>query len=369
MKQIACTNCGAKYKLPDSFQSDKAKCKACGSVIDVAAQRSSDPDSAEKPAAAKPAAAKAKPATARRATAKASSDKPRRARAAADDGDEAKPKRKGRTRGAGRSQRADMPPKKNNSMMIGGSILGIAVIVVVLVFMLGGNGDEPANTESTAKDGGDPKAATTENGGPTDADTNSNDTGTPEDASTPNPDDAQPTDAVAEKPKTPKTIPAKPKPSKDPQSKEEVFDPKRDLEELTWPDDIADQAEEYNELVQAVADGGFPALRAKESLQEGGRPAVFAIVNRMRQINYFDLYDTMNAFEFTKVLRAMTKDCYPVPFQMTDEEDVPLAIAHKNALSVRDWHRMATKHAADADAWSALMTKIDEAAKKKASKD
>ena len=36
---IACDNCGAKYRLPESFSGDKAKCQKCGSVIDVAAQR------------------------------------------------------------------------------------------------------------------------------------------------------------------------------------------------------------------------------------------------------------------------------------------------------------------------------------------
>ena len=39
MASWVCDNCGAKYRLPASFSGDKAKCKQCGSVIDVAAQK------------------------------------------------------------------------------------------------------------------------------------------------------------------------------------------------------------------------------------------------------------------------------------------------------------------------------------------
>ncbi|MCA8973105.1 MAG: TIGR00266 family protein, partial [Planctomycetes bacterium] len=58
--QITCDNCGAKYKLPESFSSPKAKCQKCGSVIDVASQR----DVAEEAPTAAAAAAAAKPAAA-----------------------------------------------------------------------------------------------------------------------------------------------------------------------------------------------------------------------------------------------------------------------------------------------------------------
>ncbi|MCA8943122.1 MAG: hypothetical protein KDB80_11225, partial [Planctomycetes bacterium] len=64
-----------------------------------------------------------------------------------------------------------------------------------------------------------------------------------------------------------------------------------------------------------------------------------------------------------------TKDCYPVPFDMTDDEEIPLAVAHKNALSVRSWEKMATKYAMDPDSWKEFMAKIEEAAKKKSKDD
>ena len=43
---IQCQNCGAKYKLPETFAGDFAKCKACGSKIDVKAARSASSEEA-----------------------------------------------------------------------------------------------------------------------------------------------------------------------------------------------------------------------------------------------------------------------------------------------------------------------------------
>ncbi|MFN9758232.1 MAG: TIGR00266 family protein, partial [Planctomycetota bacterium] len=54
--QIACDNCGAKYKLPETFAGKQAKCQKCGSVIEVQKQREAASAAAAAPAA-KPAAA------------------------------------------------------------------------------------------------------------------------------------------------------------------------------------------------------------------------------------------------------------------------------------------------------------------------
>jgi len=53
--QITCDNCGAKYKLPESFTGAQAKCQKCQSIIDVARQRAAALGGAGE--AAKPAAA------------------------------------------------------------------------------------------------------------------------------------------------------------------------------------------------------------------------------------------------------------------------------------------------------------------------
>ena|SRR5204863_3929321 len=53
---IVCDNCGAKYKLPETFSGPQAKCQKCGSAIDVARQRGGAADAV--PAAARPAGAR-----------------------------------------------------------------------------------------------------------------------------------------------------------------------------------------------------------------------------------------------------------------------------------------------------------------------
>ncbi len=37
-KTISCPNCGAKYKVPEDTKASRAKCKACGTVIDIQSQ-------------------------------------------------------------------------------------------------------------------------------------------------------------------------------------------------------------------------------------------------------------------------------------------------------------------------------------------
>ncbi|MGB3966925.1 MAG: MJ0042-type zinc finger domain-containing protein, partial [Planctomycetota bacterium] len=59
---ITCDNCGAKYKLPESFTGAQAKCQKCGSVIDVQKQRAATGAAAATPAAAAKPAAAARPA-------------------------------------------------------------------------------------------------------------------------------------------------------------------------------------------------------------------------------------------------------------------------------------------------------------------
>ena len=55
LTQITCANCGAQYRLPESFSAATAKCKKCGATIDVAAQRdggAKEPEAKPKPAKA-----------------------------------------------------------------------------------------------------------------------------------------------------------------------------------------------------------------------------------------------------------------------------------------------------------------------------
>ncbi|MCA8979287.1 MAG: hypothetical protein KDC14_04620, partial [Planctomycetes bacterium] len=47
-----CKDCSANYKVPASFEADRAKCKACGGVVELGKVREDAP--APKPAAAPP---------------------------------------------------------------------------------------------------------------------------------------------------------------------------------------------------------------------------------------------------------------------------------------------------------------------------
>ena len=65
---VECANCGAKYRLPESFKADKAKCKKCGGVVEIGAVegggKPSEAAPAKKPVPAKTPAARPKPAAA-----------------------------------------------------------------------------------------------------------------------------------------------------------------------------------------------------------------------------------------------------------------------------------------------------------------
>ena len=161
---ITCDNCGAKYKLPETFKGNQAKCQKCGSVIDVAKQR----DAAEaggdaKPAAAAKPAAKARPAVDRSkaragaagSTRKATADKPARpsrsrGRTAATDEGEERPRR-------GRAEK-----KKDNTPMILGAV-GLVLLLAVGGYFAFAGGDEPkadeqVNTNNAGAPANAPKA-------------------------------------------------------------------------------------------------------------------------------------------------------------------------------------------------------------------
>lgn len=134
--QIVCDNCGAKYRLPETFTGSSAKCKQCGSSIHVAAQRAAAAAPAAAPAAAKPARAgtsAARPASAKPAAARPASSSAGRASA-----------RKPRPE-------ADDAPAKSNKPLIFGGIGAAAAIVVVAVLMMGGDKKDPKKDKVAAK--------------------------------------------------------------------------------------------------------------------------------------------------------------------------------------------------------------------------
>ena len=129
---ISCDNCGAKYRLPENFSGTQSNCQKCGSVIDVAKQRSSAGSPGTTPAAA------ARPASAARLAVDRSKEAPkpierRTARTEASPRTASTASEGDRTRSSrGRGERQ---PKKGNAMkfVIGG--VGLLAIIVVVVLM------------------------------------------------------------------------------------------------------------------------------------------------------------------------------------------------------------------------------------------
>jgi hypothetical protein len=348
--QVVCQNCGAKYKLPATFAADKAKCKACGQAIDVAAQRAQPPEStAATPVSAKaqPATAKAQPATAKAQPAKArpASEPARPARAGAASASSRRAKGDAEGEGTdkpGRRGRGDKEKKKSgmSPAVIGGVLVGVGALVVGGILMFGG--DKPAeagkseNQQSVASSGSG-GTATNESAA------KSGDGANP---ASPAPIDNAPattepaggTDTPAPTPKAPEATKPAAKPPGAPkfETKADIFDPKT-LEPLTYPDEVdAAIRAEIDEAVQAIdGTGTRAARRAKARLEELGYPALFGLTNRLRDIDYTTRDGTIMAYEIHRLMELIAKGTNTSFKQVDDEPD--LETADWNAKGVRTW--------------------------------
>ncbi len=350
--QIVCTNCGAKYRIPDTFKGTQAKCKSCGATIDVAAQveAAGQPEApATKPVAATPAAAKparARPAAARAGRKTDDSDdggpEHRRARGAGgarssrrsgrDSSGGGRPRRGGRRRG-GEEAEGGEEKKGNTGLLIGGGIGLLAVLVVVLVFVLGG-GDDPT-TEQTASGN---QAAGRQAGAPadqTEGEGQGGDTAAAEaDASG---EGGEVEEAAAPEPeKKPEPKPA----ARVELTRATIFNPRTELEPLEWPAYMTDEEKaEVTELVEAVKNGGIWGTRAKPKLEKLGHRSLVGIINALRELDYTDSFQSMKAYEFNRLLQDMTAGNNFGFRTVNIGETVPLDVAHWNARIVREWQK------------------------------
>ena len=129
---IQCQNCGAKYKIPETFTGDRAKCKACGNVIDVKASREAATTQAgEKPTTAEAAAGK----SSRESRKSAGTPRRRRTAEKTAGADEVTSLRSSSARRRESSlQRGQRRPKKrdNSWLIAGGAILVLAAVALGL---------------------------------------------------------------------------------------------------------------------------------------------------------------------------------------------------------------------------------------------
>ena len=361
---IVCENCGKKFRLPETFKSPKAKCTQCGSAIDVAGQRAAaaappaPKPAASRPASAKPAApreeAAARPAAAERATRRAGA-----AGSSASAGSNRRGARDAEASGSGaRRGRGEAAPKKNQMPLLLGA--GGVVVLGVVVFLLMG-GDEkpkatPAAQPAAAAAEAVPKpeaAAATAQSAPA---------ATPTPVAT-KPAESAPTPAAAATPvaKVEETKPAaetvteaakpaaeekkpEPKVSADnwmnskATSMDQVFDPKKETEDVVWAAYIsdADKAEIMGQL-DIIRDGGVKSAGAKTKLEKMGHKATFGIISRLREIDYKDSFDAMYGWELNKVLETITGGMNVGYAPVLVGEDMDPRKADWNARTAKAW--------------------------------
>lgn len=386
---ITCANCGAKYRLPETFAKDHAKCTKCGSVIDVKSQRGAASGGAAAPAAAKP--AKAQPAKARGAEGSASPAKARPARARrseSEDNGEGRSSRGGSSRSSRsgssgrRSRRGEAQEAEaggNKGMLYAG--IGVAALAIVggIWFLTSEDGEEnnggkdQKQVAEATKDGdakNEPAKANKPAEAPEkdDAADPKNDEPKAAEAGA-SKDDAKPAEADARKDKpeeddTPKQVPANGNENwmrSKAESIADVFVPKDELEPVAWPDAVPEsERERINGLLDDVDFGGTKGVRAKTELAEIGHPALFGIINRLREIDYTDEFGLMYGYELNKLLETMLvgMNAGYIPTQVgLDMSTIQnIKTADWNAMTARAWQGVLHKQAATPEDFEKLVT-------------
>ena len=368
VRTIACANCGARYRIPESFQGAKARCKSCGATIEIANSIVSDdaPAAPSKPAAASGASRSASSRSSSKSSKASSARSGKGSRSSArrgaasraskdDDGDDA-PKRGARAggrssrggraaggrsggraaRGSARRARSDDDaPQKNNTPIL----IGVGAVVVLGIagfFIFGGNGNEPGkgdgkqpgvakNDETGKKDAG--KSDATKDAGKKDAtaDAGKKDAGK---------GDSGKGDAVADKGKAAeaagktgdgtaeaaaakkdadakKAAAAAAKKKADAKkaakSKVSPFNAKTELEDIAFPSDVTDSEKaELQKLGKDVFEfGAMRGKRAMTKLKAMPRKAFPVLFNGLRGLDYMDSDDVGTAFYVVKELEEM----------------------------------------------------------------
>ncbi len=341
---ITCDNCGAKYKLPESFSGDKAKCSKCGSAIDVAAQRKQA--SAPAPAAPAPKAPAAQQ-KAPRAPREPAAAKPRpSARSAA----EADAPRASRRKGA----EAPAPKKGNMGLLIGAAVVALGGVGAVL--MMGGDSKPQAQQTAMALAAAPKAMEAAPDSAAQSAPKEQPAASKPSEPATPaQSPQADPAATPAAKPADQAAEAVTPKPAANDAAKGEpkerwerntttsldaVYDPSN-LGSVQWPGDIDDaQKAEVQSLVDDVVQGGKAGISAKPKITEMGYPALFALIEKLRQLDYKSADDQMTAWELNKLIESITITINAgfVPVEMGGDLD-PRKADH-NAKTNQAWARL-----------------------------
>jgi hypothetical protein len=335
---IQCQNCGAKYKIPETFPGDFAKCKACGTKIDVKAARGGQSTQAE---------------TSSRSSTKRTTGGSRKPRATAEAKASSRPKRgedkatgsTGRRGAAAGKRKKDdseeggrrgYEKKKDNSNMLLLGSVGALAIVSVIAFLMWGGGEEPAKTPTkTAKKVVDtPKDTTVDAKATAEA------------------EKAAADKAAADKAAADKAAAAKKKAAAKPKIKKaseietaaDVFKPstldKLPNAEGTSEEDVVTINEQLDNLKEG---GGLSFIRAPRKLQEIGAKMIPLAVNRMMTLDYSKAEENQYAFAISEAIKGLTEfELAFDPARIVSE--FKLTQGHDNAKKVKDLHFLTRKY-------------------------
>ncbi len=340
---IQCQNCGAKYKIPETFPGDFAKCKACGTKIDVKAARdgqSTETETSSRTSTKRSTGGSRKP---RQAAETKSSGRPTR--------DEDKATARTGRRGAAARKRSDgdeeegdrrgYEKKKDNSTVLLFGSLGVLAIVAIILVMVW-SGEEGATKTTTAKkDAGSKNVAAPKVAG---ADAKVTDTGPEAEKAAADKaaaDKAAADKAAAEKKKK---AAAKPKISSEVKVAADVFKPssldKLPNAEGTTEEDVTTINEQLDYLKEG---GGLSFIRAPKKLQDIGAKMIPLAVNRMMTLDYSKAEDNQYAFAISHAIYGLTEfELAFDPARIVDE--FKLTQGHDNAKKVKDLHLLTRKY-------------------------
>ena len=343
---IQCQNCGAKYKIPETFPGDFAKCKACGNKMDVNAARSAQsaaPDSEARAPASHATGGTRKPRqgteartgthrkrgeeeTPKRSRRPASASS-RRGRRGADDNDEDE-EETGR-----RGHR-----KKDNTPLILGVSLGVLAVIVVIVFMMWGGDDESTQAKNQ-------KVAAKNDKG-------TNKIAAEEDAKAKAAEAAKAKAAEAAKAKAAEAA-AKKKAAKkkldikkvaDVMTAADIFKPST-LDKLPpAKDTTAEELTAINEQLDLLKEGGgLGYIRAPGKLMVIGAKMIPLAVNRLMTLDYSKVEDNQYAFAISEAIKGLTEfELAFDPARIIDEFTIKQG--HTNATKVKDLHYLTRKY-------------------------
>ncbi|MBX3465249.1 MAG: hypothetical protein KF830_18935, partial [Planctomycetes bacterium] len=136
---------------------------------------------------------------------------------------------------------------------------------------------------------------------------------------------------------SPPSEPSRSAPRTGPQSLDEVTDPKT-YPEVQWPAGIdAGRKAELQELAEQATDAGVRGRRAIQRLVQAGYGGMFAIVERLRLLDYKSPEDSMAAFALHKALEEITGGMKTGFQQVEATEAITPAKAQYNTSTVKAW--------------------------------